>query len=383
MLPAVVVNAYNRPAALARLLNSLQQAVYPVAAQVPLIISIDRGGSPEVQRVAGNFGWLHGPKTVTLQEQHLGLIQHFFTCGDLTRRYEAIVYLEDDLTVSPVFYAYAAQALAFYHQDDRVAGCSLFGLWFNGYTQQPFVPLPDGSDVFFVQVPYTQGLAFTAEQWARFEAWRHSPAMTTPSTVPLHEAWSHFDREDWFPLLTCFVVTNDRYFVFPRVSHATGWGDAGTHFTGASRFFHVPLQRDKVVYDFKMLDEADAAYDSFFELQPDRLNRLTDQLRGYDYTLDLYATKSRVNLRTEYVLTSRRCRNPLVAFGKTAWPLEMNIVERVPGADIALCRTQDVRRDRLANLQLWRSQHEYFARGRLPKLTTVLKLIAARWLQRF
>ncbi len=103
-------------------------------------------------------------------------MQHFFACGDLTQRYEAIVYLEDDLTVSPVFYAYAAQALSFYQQDDRVAGCSLFGLWFNGYTQQPFVPLPDGSDAFFVQVPYTQGLAFTAAQWARFEAWRHSPA---------------------------------------------------------------------------------------------------------------------------------------------------------------------------------------------------------------
>lgn len=383
VLPAIVVNAYNRPAALARLLNSLQQAAYPVGAQVPLIISIDRGGDLEVQMLAENFAWPHGPKTVTLQAQHLGLVQHFFACGDLTQRYEAIVYLEDDLTVSPVFYAYAAQVLAFYRQDDRVAGCSLFGLWFNGYTQQPFVPLPDGSDAFFVQVPYTQGLAFTVEQWARFEAWRHSPAMTVPPTVPLHEAWSHFDREDWFPLLARFVITTDRYFVFPRVSQATGWGDAGTHFSWASRFFQVPLQRGKLVYDFKTLDEADAVYDSFFELQPDRLNRLTDQLHGHDYTLDLYATKSPVNLRAEYVLTSRRCRNPVVTFGKTAWPLEMNIVERVPGADIALCRTQDVRRDRLANLHLWRSQHEYFARGRLPKLTTVLKLIAARVLQRF
>jgi hypothetical protein len=383
MLPAIVVNAYNRPAALARLLNSLQQAAYPVDAQVPLIISIDRGGDPQVQAFAENFTWPHGPKTVALQVQHLGLVEHFFACGDLTRRYEAVVYLEDDLTVSAVFYAYAAQALAFYQRDDRVAGCSLFGLWFNGYTQQPFVPLPDGSDAFFVQVPYTQGLAFTAAQWARFEAWRRSPALSAPVAVPLHEAWSRFDREDWFPLLARFVIANDRYFVFPRVSQATGWGDAGTHFTGASRFFHVPLQRGRLVYDFKTLDEADAVYDSFFELQPDRLNRLTDQLRSYDYTLDLYATKSCANLRAEYVLTSRRCRRPVASFGKAAWPLEMNIVERVPGADIALCRTQDVRRDRLANLQLWRSQHEYFARGRLPGLATVLKLIAARVLRRF
>jgi hypothetical protein len=383
VLPAIVVNAYNRPAALVRLLNSLQQAVYPVAAEVPLVISIDRGGDREVQTLAKNFAWSHGSKTVMLQERHLGLVQHFFACGELTQHYEAIVYLEDDLTVSSVFYAYAQQALSFYREADRVAGLSLFGLWFNGYTQQPFAPLPDGSDALFVQVPYTQGLAFTAAQWARFAAWRHSPLTVAPSTVPLHEVWSRFDREDWFPLLARFVITTDRYFAFPRVSHTTGWGDAGTHFAQTSRFFQVPLQRGKMEYDFKALDEADAVYDSFFELQPDRLNRLTDQLRDYDYTVDLYATKSRTNLRAEYVLTSRRCRNPIVLFGKTAWPIEMNVVEHVPGAEICLCRVEEVCWDRRSHLQTWYDNSMYFARGRTPKMPTVLKLATARLLKRF
>lgn len=383
VLPAIVVNAYNRPTALARLLNSLEQAVYPVATEVPLIISIDHGGDPTVRTLAENFAWPHGPKEVIVLARHLGLVQHFFACGDLTQRYESIVYLEDDLTVSPVFYAYVQQALSFYQQADPIAGLSLFGLWFNGYTQQPFSPLPDGSDAFFVQVPYTQGLAFTAAQWTRFEAWCHSPAMTAPPLVPLHEAWSRFDREDWFPLLAKYVITMDRYFVFPRASHTTGWGDAGTHFAQASRFFQVPLQRGKTRYDFKTLDEAEAVYDSFFELQPDRLNRLTDQLRGYDYTLDLYATKSCANLHAAYVLTSRGCRNPVGSFGKTAWPIEMNVVEHVPGAEICLCRVEDVRWDRRSRLRSWSESTLYFARGRTPKLTTVLKLAAARLLKRF
>jgi hypothetical protein len=381
VLPAIVVNAYNRPAALTRLLNALQQAVYPAEARVPLIISIDRGGDPDVRHLAENFTWPHGPKDVIAQVEHLGLVKHFFACGDLTQRYEAIVYLEDDLTISPVFYVYATRALSFYRSDDRVAGCSLFGLWFNGYTQQPFVPLPDGSDAFFVQVPYTQGLAFTTEQWRQFTAWRHAPLSSGAPTVPLHEAWSYFDREDWFPLLARFVITTDRYFVFPRVSQATGWGDAGTHFAQASRFFQVPVQRDKQTYDFKTLDEADAVYDSFFELQPDRLNRLTDQLHGYDYTVDLYGTKSRANLRTEYLLTSRPGHNPIVSFGKTAWPIEMNVIAPVPGTEISLCRVDDARWDRVANLRLWLSNYEYFSRGRLPRLTTVLKVIAARLLR--
>jgi hypothetical protein len=137
-----------------------------------LVISIDRGGSDEVRHIANGCAWPHGAKEVMCREQHLGLVQHFFACGNFTEGFDGIIYLEDDLTVSPVFYAYAVQALSFYQHDDRVAGLSLFGLWFNGYTQQPFVPLADGSDAFFVQAPYTQGLAFTRAQWTHFEEWR-------------------------------------------------------------------------------------------------------------------------------------------------------------------------------------------------------------------
>ncbi len=382
MQVAIVVNAFNRPAALRRLLASLQQADYPPEAQVSLVVSIDRGGSDEVRRIANDFAWAHGPKEVIVQAQHLGLVQHFFACGNLTERFDALVYLEDDLTVSPVFHAYASQALSFYQHDERVAGLSLFGLWFNGYSQQPFVPLADGSDAFFVQVPYTQGLAFTRAQWMRFTAWRHSPSAGAPPTMPLHRAWSNFDVEDWFPLLAKFVITTDRYFVFPRVSQATGWGDAGTHFDQTSRFFQVPLQRGRQRYDFNTLAEAAAVYDSFFEMQPERLNRLTNQLRGYDYTTDLYALKSRADLRAEYVLTSRRCRKPIASFGKAVWPLEMNVVERVSGAEICLCRREDVRWDRRSGLKAWYDNYVYFARGRTPGIRTILKLALGRLLGR-
>ena len=385
MQTAIVVNAYNRPAALARLLNALRHAHYPAGGDVPLIISIDRGGSAEVSTIADQFDWPFGAKQVLARDQHLGLLQHFFACGDLTEQYESIIYLEDDLLVSPVFYDYAAQALTFYRDEERIAGVSLYGLWFNGYTQQPFVPLADGADVFFVQVPYTQGLALTRAQWANFTAWRKSSAALAAPNVPLHEAWSRFDREDWFPVFARYVIITDRYFVFPRVSLTTGCGDAGTHFAQASRFFEVPLQRGKCRYDFKSLAEADAVYDSFFELQPDRLNRLTDQLRNYDYAVDLYATKSQSNLRTEYVLTSRRCARPIKSFGKSRWPLEANVIEPVPGADIHLCRTEDVRWDGLSRLMTWYGNTDFFARGRTPRLSTVLKLmlakVVARWIR--
>ena len=378
MSPAIVINTYNRPQALARLLNSLQRAEYPAHAAIPLIVSIDRGGGAEVQTLAGQFEWPFGPKEVIVRSQHLGLFKHFFACGDLTERYDAIIYLEDDLAVSPVFYAYADQALSFYQHDDCIAGVSLYGLWFNGYTQQPFVPLADGSDVFFVQVPYTQGVAVTRSQWTKFSTWRHSSEAAAPPGVPIHEAWSRFDQDDWFPHFARFVVTTDRYFVYPRVSLTTGCGDAGTHFTQASRFFQAPLQRGKGTYHFNTLAESTAVYDSFFEIRPDRLNRLTGVLYGYDYAVDLYAVKSRPNLRAAYALTSRRCQRPIRSFGKTMWPLEANVIEQAPGAEIFLCRAEDVRWDRVATLLQWKSNYEYFLRGRTPGLKTMAKLMLAR-----
>jgi hypothetical protein len=352
------------------LLASLQRAVYPADTPVPLIISIDQGGNADVRGLADGFAWPPGPKEVILQEEHLGLVQHFFACGDLTQHHDAVVYLEDDLTVSPVFFAFATQGLSFYEHDDRIAGLSLYGLWFNGYTQQPFVPLADGSDVFCVQVPFTLGLAFTRAQWARFGAWLASAAAVAPA-APLHETWLHFDSEDWFPLLARYAIATDRYFVLPRVSHVTGWGDVGTHFTQATRFLQVPLQRDSQHYAFRLWD------DSFFELRSDRLNRLTDRWHGYDYALDLYGIKSRSNLRADYALTSRPCRSPIASFGKVLWPIEMNVIEQVPGAEIHFCRTADIRRDRLSQLQLWYSNYAYFARGGMPGTRAILKLALA------
>jgi hypothetical protein len=58
----------------------------------------------------------------------------------------------------------------------------------------------------------------------------------------------------------------------------------------------------------------------------------------------------------------------------------MNVIEQIRRRD---SRTADIRWDRLSRLRLWHSNYEYFARGRTPRLTTVLKLMLARILARF
>jgi len=364
MIPAIVISAFNRPESLARLLNAIAQAEYPDD-PVPLVISMDRGEddrSVETCRVAEQFAWTHGPKRLIRHAAHLGLVQHVFFCAGLSHEYGAVIFLEDDLGISPVFYRYTTHALEFYEHDERIAGLCLYALWFNGYTRQPFFPIADGADAFFCQVPYTQGQAWTSAQWQRFEDWRAAGDRTLKPTDQLHDLFFQFDAEDWFPLLTKFVVETNRFYVYPRVSLTTGNGDIGTHFTQTTLFLQTPLLQSKDAFTFKPLDDSLAVYDSFFEIRPERLNRLTDALHGLDYAVDLYATKQPRHLRADYVLTARRTRAPIRSFGKALFPHEMNVVAQTPGTDIGLSKKNDLRWDWLAELETKKINHDYFTR---------------------
>lgn len=381
MNPAIVISAYNRPHALGRLLGALARAEYP--RQVPLVISIDRGaGGPDAQvaELAEQFHWPFGPKRVICQPSHLGLVDHVFFCGALSQEYGAVVFLEDDLGVSPVFYRYAAQAIAFYGDDPRIAGLSLYGLWFNGYTREPFVPWADGSDVFFVQAPYTQGQAWTASQWRRFAEWRAAGARRLSLADPVHDMFLHFDAADWFPLMTKYVVETGQFYVYPRVSLVNGAGDIGTHFSRPTAFLQVPLLQDKDSFTFRSLADSIPVYDSFFEILPDRLNRLTGSLRGLAYNVDLYATKRPRHLGAAYTLTSRRGRAPLASYAKRMWPQEANLVEPAPGTDILLCSTADLRWDRWAEVETKKINHDYFTRGQRLGLKTRLQFALVDWM---
>lgn len=366
MMPAVVVMAYNRPDSLQRLLASLRTAEHPDG--VPLIISIDRGDdNNDVVAQADQFDWCHGDKQVIFHEQHLGLVEHFFFCGRLTREYGAIILLEDDLYVSPPYYHFAMQAIDTYTDDARIAGIALNALWFNGYTHYPFTPLRDESDVFFLQVPWYQGQAYTRAQWDAFDTWHAGEDRTLVAGDPIHEQFLTFDEDEWFPLKTKYLVEANRYYVFPRESLTTNFGDAGTHFTSRTDFFQVPLQYGRDTFRLQRFDDALAVYDSFFEIRPDRLNRLTEALRGYDYAVDVNATKRREHLDADYVLTTQPCRAPVCSFGLSMRPPEANVMAGIPGQAISLCAIDDVARGRRAHLVTQARLATYFGR-RPPSL---------------
>ncbi len=345
----------------------MSKAVYPQGKQTRLVISIDHGndtGSQKVVEIARDFEWTCGPKEVIEQSEHLGLVKHVFFCCGLTQKFDEVIYLEDDLIVSPAFYMYCSQALNFYTADDRIAAISLYGLWFNGYTQQPFNALEDGTDVFFLQMPYTQGQAFTRSQWRNFSDWLASGDRRLSLDDQLHDSFFQFGAEEWFPLMAKYVVESGRYVVYPRVSLTSGAGDAGTHFKQPSVFFQTPLQGLKENYQFSTLDNSISVYDSFFEILPGCLNRLTNVLKEFDYDVDLYATKVPRHLHKEYALTSRSCRSSCISFGKTMRPMEANVIQNVPGNEIFFSRQDDLKWDWWSDLATRKSNHDFFTRRR-------------------
>jgi hypothetical protein len=389
MQTAVVVCAYNRPQALARLLASLKKAYYPPGANIPLHISIDRseaGISPEVLEVANQFNWLNGKKIVAPQSHHLGLVEHINYCGGLSQEYGAIILLEDDLFVSNSYYAFTNQALEFYCDDKRVAGISLYNLWFNGYTHNPFLPVQDEADIFFLQIPYTQGQAFTADQWAQFAFWQANSNVMVSLQDKIHEMFLHFNADDWFPTRTKYLIETDRFFVFPRVSLATGFGDAGTHFTRSSSFFQVPLQAEKKFFSLISLEDSNAVYDSFFEILPDRLDRLVPTFQNYAYEVDLNGTKSKRVLEmsqdANFVLTTRSSRSPIYSYAKAMRPLEANIIEEIPGDEIVFCRKNDLNWGWLADTALQKSNLAYYERSPKSSRRQRLKFLLLELLSR-
>lgn len=375
----MVVVAYNRPRSLERLLASLAAAEYAAGVEVPLMISIDRDDSDgwrEVCVLAAAFEWRHGPKRVIKHETHLGLLEHLRRCGRLSEEFGDVIILEDDLLVAPPFYQFATAALDAYRDDDRIAGVCLYGLWFNGFTHEPFLPLDDGGDGFFLRLPYTQGLAFSAKQWRRLD---EAFAGGRPAPHPdLHPSFRSFGEDEWFPSVARQLVVDDRYFVFPRVSLTVGSGDAGTHFDSGTSWLQTPVPLRGRPYNLLPFDEAIAVYDSFYELLPDRLRSIAPSLWAEAFDVDLSATKPRAALHEGLVLTTRPVRQAQVSFALRRVPPELNLAEAVEGGPISLARREDVRWDALASLEARRRLHAYHWRRHRPSRRRGLGFLLAR-----
>jgi hypothetical protein len=232
-----------------------------------------------------------------------------------------------------------------------------------------------------MQIAWFQGQAYTQKQWRAFRIWRETAASQILPSDPMHELFQTFPPTDWFPLKTKYLVQTNRFYVFPRESLSTNFGDSGTHVRGTS-FFQVPLQTRRAHFRFQSFAESVSVYDSFQELLPERLNQLTDQFANYHFTVDLHGTRSVANIPTEFVLTTQALRNPLATFGLDLRPLLANVVHNQPGTGISFGRTADLDLNWRARLRAESRRHAYFSRrqvGHRQRLKWWLGRILSNW----
>ena len=318
---AIVVIAYNRPASVKRLLDSLLKVDFENQ-RVPLIISIDYSGKNDVYDFAASFEWPFGEKQIIRHTKNLGLKNHVLSCGDLVKDYDAVVILEDDLVVSPAMYSFAYRAVDYYNNDDNIAAISLYSERFNESAMKVFEPAACGKDTFFIQLAESRGQIWMKRQWQAFREWYkdNSEPFSNADDIPLSVC--QWDNKSWKKYHIKYFVENDKWMVYPYLSFSTCMGDAGEHFDTATSFFQVPLlYGTKHEYAFADFNDIEAVkYDAYLE-----------RLSKDNVCMDLYGQKQSYGSNA-FVISSNILPFEIEAsYGLTMRPHEMNVYYSVPG----------------------------------------------------
>ena len=342
MQPTIVVVAYNRSLSLKRLLNSLGNADYGVYNDINLIISIDKSGSNEVILTANKFEWKNGKKIIIQHPANLGLRNHIISCGDLTKEYDSVIILEDDLFVSPQFYKYSIQALEFYKDDPQIAGISLYTYRVNAIANLFFLPIEDGYDNYFIQFASSLGQIWTRTQWQGFKNW-YAKNQIIPENISIPISVRNWSKQSWKKYYIAYLVSANKYFVFPRISLTTNFSsDAGTHLSKMmNNNFQVPLLLRQKIFNLSAFDESVAVYDAYFEIKGYCIKILNNELNEFDFECDFYGTKQQSQISTAFLISIRNCKNPLLTFGLFQIPLELNVIFNQFGNDITLSQKEN------------------------------------------
>lgn len=345
MKPAIVITAFNRPRSLERLLLAIANSKY-IDEDITLIISIDYQDSLEHERVviiANEFEWKFGRKDVIVREENLGLRNHILMCGDLTDQYQSIIMLEDDIMVSPFFYLYAKKALAYYGGDERIAGISLYNYqkYFQG--RFPFELLADySSDVYFLQIASSWGQAWTRKQWQDFRFW-YGQGQRVTFDDPIPSFVASWPESSWLKYFIKYLVCHQKYFVYPKQSLTSNFGDAGVHNLSTDITFQVPtcytFSEELRLVPFEL---AINVYDSFFELKDFIIKQLNPKLAQYEFIVDLYGAKDLSLYTADYAISRKAISgNFNRSFGLVQKPPAANVIENVSGNYFYLARKRN------------------------------------------
>lgn len=335
---AIVVVAYNRTESVSRLLNSLNNAHY--IQQVPLIISIDKSNTDEVENLADSFVWTHGKKRVIKHKSNLGLRDHIMSIGKLTEEYENLIVLEDDLVVSNCFYDYALAAIEKYKDSNEIAGISLYSPNYNFYLSKPFVARKDEYDVYLMQIAQSWGQIWMRRQWNEFYEWYKniSDNFSVLSHLPINIC--KWGKNSWLKYHCRYCIEKSKFFVYPYVSMTSNMGYSGTHSSVGTNLTRTMLQSGNK-FQFHLPEIAFATkYDGFYE----SLN-LSISFPDKDICIDLYGLKGNFEGKRYWLTTKLAEFHIEKSYGVAYYPIEENVIKDIVGKVIYLYDTQKIEKN--------------------------------------
>lgn len=321
---AICVIAYNRISSLRRLLQSLDQAYYP-AEEIPLVISIDKSETDEVEKFAENFIWKHGNKKVIKHPVNLGLRKHVISCGNLLSEYEALIVLEDDIFVAKSFYYYAKACVHKYENDDMIAGISLYNFRYDSFVGLPFYQVRTDSDVYLMQLAQSWGQVWMKRQWLEFKDWYDKNENKFNEIVGLPPYIKSWPESSWLKYHTAYCIQKNKYFIYPYDAYSTCFAEAGTH-TGQSTSLHQSLLFAGDRREFRL--NPTVVYDAFREFKG------FGEVLGIpeeDLCVDFYGLKDNSQGKRFWLTKKKLKYNCLHSFGLEMRPYELNVLYGIPG----------------------------------------------------
>lgn len=328
----IVILGYNRKPSLERLIKSIDANVYDGI--INLYLSVDGGGSEVVKNYAQQLNWQRGRYEYIQQQEALGVDAHNLWAFEFGSNLDGVLILEDDLTLSPYAMEYIRSCEGVLRQEN-VKGLSLYRYTFREEDHFPFELIPNDEFIYYQQRSSSKGCYYSAQNLKEYLSWDG-----TLSDVDLPKNVASWGDEVWEKSYYRYLIEEDAYLAFPRYSLSTDHGEIGVHMKKEINTYihHTPLYLSNQ-FSSKSLEKTLNCYDAFYEVIAGNLE--IEGVKTKDLSIDLYGTKPLDEIKTEFVITSKECSNPIKQWGRKLKPEVNNILLNQEGEFYSLCKVSD------------------------------------------